>query len=80
MLDPEVKPKMAAYAIESALATAAFDSVFGLSREAGSHRARVMAVHRASAAIMLLKRPSLSQMYPGAQRPMHEPAFMMAIS
>ncbi|EEH10455.1 predicted protein [Histoplasma capsulatum G186AR] len=48
--------------------------------DAGSHKITVTAVQSTSAAIMLLKRLRLSAMYLGTDRPMQDPAFIIATS
>lgn len=78
-MDPDAKPNIKANTMDSALIVGAEEGVVVRS-EAGSHRVMVMAVQITRAAIMLLKRPSLSATYPGSARPMLDPAFIIAIS
>ena len=55
-------------------------SVVGVRSDAGSQNTSDVAEQTASAAIMLLKRPSLSARRPGTQRPRQLPALKMAMS
>ena len=80
MLDPDAKPKITAYTIESALMVVASADVVGVMSEAGSQNVRDVAEQMARVAIMLLNRPSLSARRPGTQRPMQLPALKMATS
>jgi len=79
MLDPEAKPKTIEYTIVRAFTVVTWAELDGSNSAAGNHRVMVVAPQRANAAIILLNRPSLSAMYPGAHRPRHEPAFMNAM-
>ena len=56
------------------------DGEDGVKTAAGSQRVELVAAQRASIAIMLLKRPSLSAMTPAPARPMQEPVLRMAMS
>ena len=60
MFEPDAKPKMSTYAMISALIVVASAGVDGVRMDAGSQRVKVVAVHRAKAAIILLKRPNRS--------------------
>jgi hypothetical protein len=80
MLLPDAKPKMTAYTMESALRVPASAGVVGARSDAGSQKVKEVAEHIASAAIMLLKRPSLSARNPGTHLPIQLPALNMAMS
>ena len=80
MFDPEAKPNMTAYTIDRALIAATAEGDDGASSDAGNQNVKEVAEQIARAAIMLLKRPSLSARKPGTQRPTQLPALKMARS
>lgn len=80
MFDPDAKPKITAYTIDSALIVAAVFDVAGVRMAAGSQNVNDVAPHTARAPIMQLKRPNLSANKPGTHRPRQLPALKMAIS
>lgn len=80
MFDPEAKPNVTAYTIDSTLIMVASEEVVGVRMVAGNQKVKDVAEHTASAAIILFHRPNLSARKPGTHLPIQLPALKIAMS